>query len=153
MFCQSVKLDDDPFLVHADIVRATAQLACYAMFLSLGCTLRCRSITGATIKTYLKDVAASCSTLYFAEHGEERDPRYLPGFDTLAPIIEGVITEHERWAKVPNRREPFTVEMLKQHENDMKLANATNDSLLATLADYYELGLLGGLRVSEIAPP
>ena len=59
--------------------------------------------------------------------------------------------EIKRWESVPNRREPFTLEMLADMTAHSAVAGCGEDSLQVTLADWFECGLFAGLRLSEWA--
>jgi hypothetical protein len=81
----------------------------YATFLATGSTLHCRSIKASTIGNYLHDIAS------FLGRFRVIDPRFVSATDTkLAPVIAKVLDEQRRWKSVPNRREPFTLEMHNQ---------------------------------------
>ena len=81
----------------------------YATHLATGSTLLFRTIKASTIQSYLHDVAT------FLGRYRAIDPRFISAADTkLAPVIGRVLTEQRRWETVPNRREPFTLEMHRQ---------------------------------------
>ena len=81
----------------------------YATFLETGSTLHCRSIKASTIGNYLHDIAS------FLGRFRAIDPRFVSATDTkLAPVIAKVFDEQRRWESVPNRREPFTLELHNQ---------------------------------------
>jgi hypothetical protein len=47
-------------------------------------------------------------------HSNPRDPRKLEQANkAVAAAIQGVINEVQRWENIPNRRKPFTIEMLR----------------------------------------
>jgi hypothetical protein len=101
-----MKLTDDWQLKNQSQERCNYQLALYATHLATGSNLHCRSLKSGTIQTYLRDVAK------FIGRYRDIDPRYRSSADkALAPAISRVLDEVKRWETVPNRREPFTLEM------------------------------------------
>ena len=81
----------------------------YATHLATGSTLHFRSIKAGTIAGYLHDVASLLGRY------RSIDPRFVSATDTkLAPVIAKVLDEQKRWELVPNRREPFTLELQQQ---------------------------------------
>ena len=145
MFCHTLNLTDDWTLEHQSQERANVQLALYATHLATGSTLYCRSIKSATINSYLTDVAK------FIGRFREVDPRFTSSADTkLAPIIGKVLQEQRRWEVVPNRREPFTMDL----QNILsKKAAATTDtcSFDAAIADWTLCNMYAGCRGVEWA--
>jgi hypothetical protein len=126
--------------------RMTLQLALFALHLGSGATLLCKAIKAATIRQYLADV----STVLRRLDRDQRDFRRDSDSDTrLAPTITAVLKELERWEQMPNRREPFTLEMLSLLQQQAKLLSP--DGILQALSDWFLLGLLLGLRRSEWA--
>jgi hypothetical protein len=119
-------------------------MALYALHLSSGHSLKCKTLRVATNKKYLFDAATlvtSCG---------DRDPRYLePNSKTFAPAIQVIYDEMARWEKVSdNVREPYTPAM--QTHLDFLCTKETNpDSLLNVLRDFFLMGLYGGFRQSE----
>jgi hypothetical protein len=74
----------------------------------------------------------------------------------LAPTIQGVLDEARRWEEIPDRREPFTIEMLRYliEMRDTPQPHIYGpDSLMATMIDYASAGLYDGFRLSEWAQP
>jgi hypothetical protein len=106
IFCYTLNLTDDWTLANQSQERANYQLALYATHLALGSTLHCRSLKASTIAGYLLDVAK------FLGRFRDVDPRFQSTADTrLAPAIAKVLDEQKRWETVPNRREPFNLEL------------------------------------------
>lgn len=119
--------------------QAQLTLAMYAIHVWLGSSLFCQQIRLATIQNYVNDAAS-----LIAMAGKARDVRKDCPTDTrICKILTDVYSEIKRYEKVPNRREPVTVEMLRYAK---QLAVAANDplSLEAALADWWEAALLGG---------
>jgi hypothetical protein len=101
-----MKLSDDWNLQNQSQERCNFQMALYATHLATGSNLHCRSLKSGSIRTYLRDVAK------FIGRYRDVDPRYRSSADKgLAPAISKVLDEVKRWETVPNRREPFTLEM------------------------------------------
>ena len=69
----------------------------------------------------------------------------------MAPDLTKVYTELERWGKVPERREPFTLEMLADINENFGASGLGPDCKLAALVDWFEVSLLAGSRLSEWA--
>ena len=104
------------------------------------------AIKAATMERYLRSVATFCS------RSNARDPRKIEQTNNeLAPVIEGVLNEVKHWENIPDRREPFTIEMLRYLIE--LLASQPNIhgqySLLAAIVDWSSTGLYNGLRLSE----
>ena len=143
-FCYDLGLTDDLYLANVSQDRRNWQMALYAVHLATGHTLLCRSIKASTILAYLRDIAK------FLGRFSDIDARYRTSTDTtLAPQIKAVIDEVARWEKVPNRREPFTIEMWKY------LASIGPDSqpdgIIDAITDWSGCGLYGGFRNTEWA--
>lgn len=118
-------------------------MALYAAHLATGSSLHCRSLKAGTIRSYLLDVAK------FLGRFRDIDPRFRSTADTkLAPAIAKVIEEVQRWESVPNRREPFTLEM---HALIAKEAESQQDDccLQAALANWTICNLYAGCRGIE----
>jgi hypothetical protein len=145
-----MKLEDDLALEYATLDRCNWTLALYAVHLATGNNVLCRCIKAGTIEKYLLNVAKFCS------RANPRDPRKRDQTSKqLAPEIAGIINECKRWEDVPERREPFTIEML----NFFKQLYETQphiygpDSALAVMIDWSSAGLYDGFRLSEWAQP
>jgi hypothetical protein len=96
-----------------------------------------RSIKASTILAYLRDVAR------FLGRFSDIDARFRTSTDTtLAPCIKAVLDEVARWEKVPDRCEPFTIEMWKY------LASlgpeSQPDGIIDAITDWSGCGLCGG---------
>ena len=140
-----MKLDDDWLLEHQTQERANFQLAMYATHLATGSSLHCRSIKSSTIASYIHDIAT------FLGRFRSIDPRFISTADSaLAPVIAKVIAEQKRWEMVPNRHEPFTVEM---HLAIADIAAARQDDccLEAAMANWTLCNLYAGCRGIEWA--
>ncbi|KAI2509255.1 hypothetical protein MHU86_5143 [Fragilaria crotonensis] len=145
LFCYHMKMTDDWLLENQPQERANFQLAMYATHLATGSTLHCRAIKSSTIASYLHDIAT------FLGRFRPIDPRFVSAADTtLAPAIAKVLAEQKRWEMVPNRREPFTVEM---HIAIATLPSAQQDDccLSAAMANWTLCNLYAGCRGIEWA--
>jgi hypothetical protein len=141
-----MKLTDDWLLETSNITRCNWQLALYAAHLATGSNLVCRSIKSATISGYVHDVAR------FLYRFSNRDPRKQdPTKQENAPCIDSITKEVKRWEKMPNRREPFTIEMLDFIIDQSK--NLAPNSFLSTFRDWATCGLYAGFRLSKWAEP
>ena len=145
LFCYRLNLTGDWLLENQPQARGNFQLAMYAMHLATGSTLKCQTSQSGTIKGYLHDVAT------FLGRFRAIDPRFVSATDTKpAPVICKVIAEQKCWETVPNRREPFALEMQRAIAN---LHSATTDSccLDAALANWTLCNLYAGCRGIEWA--
>ena len=125
--------------------RANMQLAMYATHLATGSTLHCRSIEASTIATYLNEVAT------FLGRFRPIDPRFVSATDTkLAPAIAKVLEEQKRWESIPNRREPFNLEMQKEIVSLPSVA-LNPLGLDAAMANWTLCNLYAGCRGAEWA--
>jgi hypothetical protein len=117
----------------------------YATHLATGSTLHCRVIKSSTIASYLHEIAT------FLGRFRPIDPRFVSAADTtLAPAIAKVLAEQRRWEMVPNRREPFTVEM---HLAIANFPSSQKDDccLTAAMANWTLCNLYAGCRGIEWA--
>jgi hypothetical protein len=143
-----LKLNDDLTLALCPIERCVWQIALYAVHLATGHSIQCRAIKSGTIEKYLLAVATFCT------RSNPRDPRKSEQISKgLAPEIRGVIDKIKRWENIPERREPFTVEMLRYLiellESQPHIYGP--DSSLAVMVDWASCGLYDGFRLSEWA--
>ena len=67
----------------------------------------------------------------------------------MSSLLQDVYSELERWESVPNRREPFSVEMLAAQEAKVIDTQATFLSFDAAFTDWSEVGLFNGNRRAE----
>jgi len=142
-----MKWTDDLSCASLSRRRVSLQLASYALHLSSGNSLLCRTLKSSTIKGYVRDVA----TFLRQCDPQQRDFRRDSDTDKQFSVsLAKVYAEIERWEKVPNRREPFTVEMLLELRQRVA-KGADPDGILSALADWFELGLFQGFRRTEWA--
>ena len=144
-----VDMNDDPFMERWEQKRRIWTMALYASHLCTGNTIQGKAIRTDTVKDYLRDVA----TFIYCQI--DVDPRYEAGKNHLAPPIQKVISEYQRFEKIPNRREPWTVEM-QLFLDEMVSAltyDGAEDSMDAAVADFTAFGLSAGIRRSEWVQP
>jgi hypothetical protein len=148
MWLQYMRWDTDLAAMQLDPRRGLLQLAMYAQHLGTGSNLLCRTIRTDTIKKYVT-VAASLHALFGAH---PRDFRKDSPTDTkVSPTLSAVYNEQKRWEDVPNRREPFTLEMLDAMKDDFAASGHGANTRTAALLDWFECGLFAGLRLGEWA--
>jgi hypothetical protein len=143
-----MKWHKDLTLENAKLRRGQLQLAMYAQHLATGSTLYCRQIRAKTIKLYIKNVAAALALFGPLERDFRKDN---PTDKSMCPTLAAVFKELERWEQMPNRREPFTVEMLDEWTKQVQNNRDSFFSRNAALADWFEIGLFTGSRLTEWA--
>ncbi|KAI2514099.1 hypothetical protein MHU86_483 [Fragilaria crotonensis] len=117
----------------------------YATHLATGSSLHFKTLKASTIACYLHDVAT------FLGRFRPIDPRFVSAADTtLAPVIAQVLAEQRRWEMIPNRREPFTVEMYSAIAN-MPTDHRDDCCLNAAMANWTLCNLYAGCRGIEWA--
>jgi hypothetical protein len=119
-------------------------MALYAAHLATGNNIFCRSLKAVTISGYLRDVAR------FLSRFSPLDACYRNTTDkTFAPCIKAVTDEVACWEKIPDHREPFTIEMWK-HLSSLS-STYPPDGIFAVITDWAGCGLYGGFRNTEWA--
>jgi hypothetical protein len=138
-------------MVTLNIRRCNMQLAMYAAQLAAGESLTHRQIKCATIKHYVRVIAHVSSH----QSHTARDIRKANPTDTkFCPELEAVYAEVTRHEKMPDRREPFTLEMLHhQQAIAIKMGEKWFFTLLLAMADWSEIGLFNGQRNAEWSQP
>lgn len=133
----------------ASVECQTYTMATYATHLGTGGSLNCQQLKSSTISKYLLDIAKLIKCL----HPEGRDPRKKDNAQTeLAPPIRAVLKELERYEKVPNRREPYTLAMHAKFAASE--SPETHDSCLhKALLPWFAVATHAGLRRSEWCQP
>jgi len=111
--------------------------ACYAHSLAKGDTIHSRIVSSQCIKQYLKAARIS------------KRPNSLSNSTDLSypPLVQNVLNEHNRWQRVPNKREPITMAMLNHWHTLAK--GSQPDSFHAAQFDWFCIGILAGFRKSE----
>lgn len=145
----NMKFTDNLWLENCDHRRRIYQFAQYATHLCTGETIQMRAIRHDTVCKYLQ---AAASFLQLKCHD---DPRFELGAKQYADPIKKVLKEYQRWEAMPDRREPWTVEMQRAFDkaNEAIVAQDKNDTLPLALADWFALGLSTGYRRGEWAQP
>ena len=148
MFAHDMKWTEDLLMQKLCDRQRQIRLAMYALHCHAGHSLYCKIIKLSTIKQYVR-AAASFVKLWSPDR---MDPRCdEPNTDKTGHILAKVYKEMERYEKMPERQEPFTITMLDFAIDMAK--DADPDSMLAALADWYIVGLHLGLRKGEWAQP
>jgi hypothetical protein len=144
-----MKFTDNLWLVNCDHSRRIYQFAQYAAHLCTGETIQMRAIRYSTVCSYL---LAAASFLQLKCHD---DPRFELGATKYADPIKKVLDEYKRWEAMPNRREPWTIEMQQAFDkaNEAIAEQDKDDTLPLALADWFALGLSTGYRRGEWAQP
>jgi hypothetical protein len=133
---------DDPGLAE----RGQYQMAMYAMHLSAGHTIQCKSIKGATIEQYLLAVASFIAQFSGTDFRKDRPTDVHMG-RILAPVLRDI----KSFDTIPDRREPYDPPM---HLVARLLAAQTQpNELVCALTDGFEQGYCAGYRLSEWAQP
>lgn len=135
---------DDFFMERIPLRRRNLQMAIYARFLADGNSIHCQSMKLATIQKYVQTTAQFLSL--FDPRGQ--DPRCTED-GKLCPELTSIYKELNRWESIPDRREPFTIDMLVYIESIAK--NSNPDSIQAAMADWSCIGLFTGMRLTEWA--
>ena len=137
---------DNPVLEGKSLVVCNWTLAVYAIHLSYGHTILCKSISAATIKQYV--LAAASLIAQFRT--DTIDPRcHSATSKEFAPCLDGVFKELIRYEKVPNRREPLTMEMIECLYQRNKQACHSPTHLFVLLYHWFVIGLALGFRRIE----
>ena len=141
-----MKWHDDLMLANVDRRRGVLQMAMYAMHVGTGNSLLCKCVKVGTVKKYVYCVA----TFLALHHPKGWDFRRSgPGEQKFSAELDAVYTELQRWEKVPDRREPFTIQMLEALTEMVK--NLPFLSLKPALRDWFLAGLFAALRLGEWA--
>lgn len=139
-----MRLESDWVLEQASQTLSNWIMAAYAYHLLSGNNVHCRSIKAATVKKYLLDVAV------FLCRFRDSDPRRVRQWDAgLCPEITKICKAAQDWEDMPNRKEPFTPEMLKDCQQ--RCANPEALTLLAAIIPWFILALYLGCRGGEWA--
>ena len=125
-------------------LRAQYQLAMYALHLSCGHSIYCRSIKAATIEQYV--FAAATLIASFSGVDFRKDS---PSDKHMGHILAPVYRDLKKFESVPDRREPYDPQM---HALAKRLATRfPRDSLVPALVDGFEQGYCAGYRLTEWA--
>lgn len=139
-----MKQENDWVLEKANQLKANWIMTLYTYHLLSGETVLCRVIKSDTVKKYLLDVAN------FICRFRDHDPRRVREWDTsLCPEITKLCKAAKDWEQVPDRKEPFTIDMLKDLQR--RCTDPRAHSLLAAIIPWFVLGLYLGNRGGEWA--
>ena len=139
-----MKWFDDPYCLQMPTRRFQIQMALYAQHLATGSTLMCLAIKVNTIKLYVRQ----CVSFFMLFNRWETNPLMVPGTTTYFKELKGLYDELQRWEALPNRREPFTVEMLNaMHEGTF--GHHDHASLFCCCRDWFGSGMYTGYRRTE----
>ncbi|KAL3921097.1 MAG: hypothetical protein SGILL_002930 [Bacillariaceae sp.] len=150
-YCQwarAVGLGDDLLLdgPHITQERRLWQFVLFATHLMSGSNFFNKRVTSQTIKGYLL-AAASMVALASGFDPRKSDPTST----SLFPILANLLAEYEKWEALPNRAEPFTVQMQEVLDSEIASHDHGPDSIQQATADWTALGLRVGYRISEYA--
>ena len=134
----------DPTLSSLDVPQKNFIMACYTVSLTSNETIYCRTIKSSTVNLYVTDAAK------LAIFNNKPDPTKNV-LNQRSNYIANVINEHKRWESMPNRREPLTYSMVDHLFNitHTPLMKPQNDTLPASVLDWFILGMQTGMRKSE----
>jgi hypothetical protein len=147
MWLHFMKWDADFTEMHRHPPRlGLLQLAMCAQHLETGSNLLCRTIRTHTIKRYV-NVAASFHSLFGSYFHNYRKDRAMDA--KISRTLSALYDEQERWKDVPNRRQPYTLEMLDTMTNDFAASGRGPNTLATALVDWCACGLFAGFRLEE----
>jgi hypothetical protein len=127
-------------------LRGQYQLAMYALHLSAGHSIICKSIKVATIEQYLLAASSFVSLFNGVDIRKDR-----PTDTQMGCILAPVLRDLKKYESIPDRREPYDPQM---HTAARFLAAQYHrDSLTCALTDGFEQGYCAGYRLSEWAQP
>jgi hypothetical protein len=137
-------------LTFISIHRCHWQLGLCAVHLATGHAVSCRAIKAATMEKHLRDVAKCCAQSNSCDLRKTDQSQ-----KALALPIQKVVDEVKRWEKIPSRREPFTVEMLR---HSVELAASKShvcgpNSFLNVMIDFASCGSHDGFCLREWVQP
>ncbi|CAB9530816.1 unknown protein [Seminavis robusta] len=118
----------------------------YAVHLSYGNTILCKSIKASTIEQYL--IAVSSLIKGFTEEDFRKDDS---SDRNLGSLLSGVLKDIKRYENMADRREPYDHKM---HAMARRAASKfPHTSVVCTLVDGFEQGMCAGYRLTEWAQP
>jgi len=132
------------------------------MHLTLGNTILAKCIKARTVKDYLLAAADMHTSQGFINPTHNLQQRRYH-------LITDILTETKRWESMPNRREPLTWAMIEPlqslrdrsppihtHAESINQGDGNKwipTSMVATLIDWFIVGMFAGFRLSEWAQP
>jgi hypothetical protein len=127
-------------------LRGQYQFAMYAVHLSTGHSIYCKSIKVATIEQYLLAAATFIAQTSGADFRKDS-----PSDTRMGRILAPVLRDLRTYESVPDRREPYDPQMHLAAR--LLAAQYSADSLTWALTDGFEQGYCAGYRLSEWAQP
>jgi len=113
-------------------------LACYTKNLIFGSNIKNLDLRADTVELYLRAVNKLFTQRGFVEPVNFKDPR-----DKSVQLV----TNLQKWEKIPCRREPLTPEMIEIIITNGK--KAPPDLFEAAMADWTRIGIYNGQRLAE----
>jgi hypothetical protein len=127
-------------------LRGQYQFSMYALHLSAGHSIYCRSIKVATIGQYLLAVASFVAQFSGVDFRKDH-----PTDSHMGSILAPVLRDLKKYESIPDRQEPYDPQM---HKAARLLADGFPvDRLVNALTDGFEQGYCAGYRLSEWAQP
>ena len=137
---------DDLLLEKVDHGTRTMILASFAADLAQGNTWKGKPVRAGTIDGYLRHVASLLTRFY------DRDPRFDNVTDKMmSPSIHAVLNECRRFENMPNRRDPYSLQMHDTFHTLNRESCAPFLGLDRACEDWFGLGLYLGFRLQEWA--
>ena len=125
----------DPVMQQFSQLKHNLISACYAVYLSNGCTIYDCTIKTSTIKGYLTAMAKISANAQFI------DPCKTT-YGAWASDVDKILKEHKRWETMPNHREPITKAMILHWAK--KAETAHQDSFIAAFYGWMVVGKYEG---------
>ena len=122
-------------------------IACYAVHLSDGNTIKKQVIKKQTLKLYLAAVEEVTGVPTQSRSLNPKAHTFSSHKPTVSEIISSVIKEHGKWNKVMKKREPVSPAMLGNIQK--RALRDGPDSFSAALSDWLVIGFQAGFRKSE----
>ena len=122
-------------------------VACYAVSLSDGNTIKKKIITKSTLKLYLAVVTEITGVSTKSNTYNPKSPHFHHMTAPTSKLILNVINEHGKWDKVKKKREPMSQAMVEEFKRQAQEAHT--DSYEAALVDWLTIGVQAGFRKSE----
>ena len=139
---------DDHTLSTLVVEEKNKIVACYAVSLSKGETIKGIEIGSSCLKKYLQEVEKLTGVKTRGSPSNPRDVELgIYKRDSIPEVLFNVLKEHERWEGVPRQREPLTRAMVDEFHIQAKGSHL--DSLESVLRDWLTIAIIAGFRKSE----
>ena len=122
-------------------------VACYAVHLSDGNTIKNKVISKGTLKLYLAVVTDITGVSTKSNTYNPKSAHFHHMGPPTSEMILNVIKEHGKWDKVKKKREPMSQAMVEEFRRQAEGAHP--DSYEAALIDWLTIGVQAGFRKSE----